>query len=412
MVVDIIPVNAGDKSVSFVSSDEAVCTVSSDGLVTAVGNGSSTITVEASNGVSDTCSVSVSTPVSSVSISPETVSLNVGDKQQLSTEVLPGSASDKSVVYSSSDEAVCTVNSTGLVTAVGNGSSTVTVTSNDGGFTDSSVVNVTTPVESVTLSPESLDMEVGETQQLSTEVLPGSASDKSVVYSSSDEAVCTVNSTGLVTAVGNGSSTVTVTSNDGGFTDSSVVNVTTPVGDVSLDFHDRELVVGDTVQLTVTINPPTASNKGYDFSSSDDTVCTVTETGLVTAVGVGSSVITVTTHSGGLVDTCEMAVSAPVIHVESVELTPNNTEAAPGDIVLLDSVVLPSDADNTNVSITITSGDELATISQDGTSAILTINTDAVDGIVTVTAETEDGGLTDSVDITITVPAEEEPVEE
>lgn len=171
--------------------------------------------------------------VTGVTLSPTTATLLVGATQQLTPTVAPATATNKTVSYVSSNTAVATVNTSGLITAVAAGSATITVTTQDGAKTATCAVTVNATnvaVTSVSLSPSSASLSVGGTQQLTPTILPANATNKSVNYSSSNTAVATVNSSGLITAVANGSATITVTTVDGSKTSTCAVTVSTATG--------------------------------------------------------------------------------------------------------------------------------------------------------------------------------------
>ena len=161
-------------------------------------------------------------PVSGVSIG-SCSDLKVGNTHQFSVTVAPTNASDKTRNWSSSNNSVASVNSRGLVTAVSVGSATITVTTNDGSFTDNCLINV---IPEVTISGcPSDDLMEGNTHQLTAIADLADTNEPSLEWSSSNESVATVNTNGLVTAVSAGSATISVTTNPSGLTDSCVINV-------------------------------------------------------------------------------------------------------------------------------------------------------------------------------------------
>jgi uncharacterized YkwD family protein len=167
-------------------------------------------------------------PVTGVSLSPSVLNLHVGEARALTANISPKTASDKGVTWSSSKPAVAAVNSTGLVTAKGNGIATITVRTEDGGFTATAQVTVTTLVTGVTLNKAELSLQPGQTFQLLAAIHPASASEKGVTWSSSKPEVAAVNSAGLVTAKGLGTAVITVTTKDGGKKAKATVTVTEP----------------------------------------------------------------------------------------------------------------------------------------------------------------------------------------
>lgn len=200
------------RPVVWSSSDQSVATVDANGLVTAAGEGTATITAT-SAGKSGTASVTVTIPVASVDVTPAASSLQWGETVQLTAapKDAQGDALDRSVTWSSSDESVATVDENGLVTATGAGDATITATS--GGVHGTATVTVTDPATTVEVDPTSATLTVGATVQITATVkaLSGSVLSSTVTWSSSDQAVATVDGNGLVTAVASGTATVTAT---------------------------------------------------------------------------------------------------------------------------------------------------------------------------------------------------------
>ncbi|MGO5288840.1 Ig-like domain-containing protein, partial [Pseudoscardovia suis] len=214
----VAPSNATDKTVTWKSSDSSVAMVNANGLVKAVKVGTATITASSSNGKTATATVTVTTAsvaVTGVSVSPSSLSLTVGNSQQLSATVSPSNATDKTVSWKSSDSSVATVDANGLVKAVKAGSATITVSSANGKTASVSVVvkaagTVTVPVSMVSVSG-SKTVSVGSTTHLSATVSPSNATNKTVVWGSTDPKVATVSSDGMVTGVAKGTARIVAT---------------------------------------------------------------------------------------------------------------------------------------------------------------------------------------------------------
>jgi len=148
-------------------------------------------------------------------------------------------------------------------------------------------VNVT----GISLSSSSVSLEVGETFQLTATVSPNNASNRVVIWSTSNSDVVTVDSNGFIIAAGTGSAVITAKTDDGGFFANCSVKVEEGLS-ISLDKTEVALKVGETVKLNLTIKPESAKSKTIEWSSSDTGVATV-ENGLVKAVGSGEAKITV-----------------------------------------------------------------------------------------------------------------------
>lgn len=166
--------------------------------------------------------------VESVTLSPKSNNLEVGGTRTINATIEPSTAK-QDVAFESSDDEVATVDSSGKVEAIAEGEATITATAE--GQSDTASVNVTEPVvevDTVELSPSDVSLEVEETEQLEATVSPSNADNKSVTYSTSDDEVATVDGDGLVTALSEGSATITVTTDDGGHEDTSEITVTEP----------------------------------------------------------------------------------------------------------------------------------------------------------------------------------------
>ena len=250
--------------------------------------------------------------VTGVSLSQTEATLAVGETLTLTATVIPEYAANfgaSNVTWSSSDEAVATVNESGVVTAKGPGEATITVTTVDGKNTAPCTVTVYIPVTGVTLSQTSAKLQFGETLTLTATVAPDNAANKSVTWSSSNQDVATVDENGVVTAKTTaGTATIIVTTADGKKTATCTVTVThVLVTGVSLSQTSAAIEVGETLTLTATIAPENASYKSVTWSSSNESVATVKD-GVVTGKAVGMATITVTTVDRGKKATCTVTV--------------------------------------------------------------------------------------------------------
>ena len=161
------------------------------------------------------------------------------------------------------------------------------------------------PVTGVTLDKTSLELKVGQKETLIASVLPSDATNKDVIFSSSKEDVATINEKGEITALKKGNTNIKVTTVDGGYIATCRVRVsdaTVPVTGVSISEDSIELNVSETKALSVTVLPTNASNKNVTFESSNPSVASIDENGLITALSVGETTIIVTTVEGGYKD--------------------------------------------------------------------------------------------------------------
>ena len=218
-------------------------------------------------------------------------------------------------------------------------------------------------VSSVTVSQQTAEMEIGETIKLIATVKPSNAVDQIVNWASSKQSVATVDQEGLVTAISDGTSTITASC--GGKSASCVVTVAKKVievADIELNKTEMALVEGESEVLTATVKPSDATDKTLTWSSSDKSVATVEE-GKVTANKTGEAVITV--KAGNIEKTCKVTVSAKVIPVENIVLDHETLTIVEGSTATLIATVSPDNA--TDKTVTWTSQKpEIAAVSDAG----------------------------------------------
>lgn len=268
------------------------------------------------------CSAPVA--VTGIEISGSEIEMTLGDSPiPLGATVYPENATNKTVIWTSSDESVVSLHSAGgsvSIGASGVGTATVTATTADGGYTASCVVTVVgVATTGVTLEPTSLLLGPGDRYQLTATVQPENASIKTVKWSSSNEDDVYVSETGEVLAKAvNGSSIITVTTDYGGFTATCEVTVSyVETTGVTLDKTSLTMDAGETTVLTATVLPEDASSKVLFWSSSDDSVVKITyidgySKATVKAISEGTATITVSTAGepgNGFTATCEVTVS-------------------------------------------------------------------------------------------------------
>jgi uncharacterized protein YjdB len=314
LTATISPSDATDKVVRWASNKGTVAMVNSlTGVVTAVAPGTANITVSTNDGNKNTtCAVTVYDPanyvaVTSVSVSPATLSLVVGNSATLTATVSPATATVKTVEWSSSNTAVATVSNYG-VTTIGVGTATITATTTDGNKTATCAVtvtpNTTVAVESVSVSPTSLSLPVGSRGTLTETVLPANATNKTVTWSSSNTAIATVNAD-TVTAVAAGTATITVKTVDGNKTATCAVTVIPTVLIEGLVITNSVInlnAIGATATINLYIMPENATNKTMIYATETPGVASIDANGVVTALGAGNTKFTVTTTDGSTND--------------------------------------------------------------------------------------------------------------
>ena len=229
----VCPTNASNKSISWSSTNPSVATVSG-GVVTAKARGWTYIFAEAQDGSGeyDSCYVNVTEDVlvTSVTVSPSSKTMNIGNSAYLYETVCPTNATNKCVKWSSNKTSVATVNpDTGLVIAQGAGTATITAAAQDGsGKKGYCTITVKAPIRvtGVEVCPTSLTMNVGDIEYLCASITPYNATNQTITWCSSNENVATVGLyTGKITAKMAGTTTITATTADGGYSASCEMTV-------------------------------------------------------------------------------------------------------------------------------------------------------------------------------------------
>ncbi len=220
LTAKVFPENANNQTVEWSVSNESIATIDQNGLLTGVSDGIVTVTASATDGsgVTATKSIVVSgfnpSKILVESITILGSDITDGEPQQLSVEVLPANAENKAVLWAVSDSDIATIDQTGLLQPVNNGAVDVTASAIDGsGVTATRSFNIQIWVKSISI--EGSDITDGKAQQLSVEVLPANAMNKTVTWSVSDTDIAVVDQSGLLTPSKNGAVEVTATANDG-----------------------------------------------------------------------------------------------------------------------------------------------------------------------------------------------------
>ena len=218
--------------------------------------------------------------------------MTVGEKQLLSVTCLPMNATETTITYSSSNAEVATINGMGRITALAVGTTTISVSCQEVSASFELQVreekDTTIAVSDIEIGSHETEIKVGETFSISATVLPSDATNSTVTYKSSNEAVATVNSTGEVKGISKGSVIIYVTSEQ--VTKEIPLTVIVATTGISVNKDYLVLKKGNTFQLTVTVTPAEA-NQTVTYRSIDESIVTVSASGLVSAKKVGNTTI-------------------------------------------------------------------------------------------------------------------------
>lgn len=380
------------RQVTWASANSSIATVSESGVVIGMSAGTVAITATAS-GVSGTAVITVRpVPVASVDVSPATGSVFIGQSVQLSATANDSSGNTlagRTITWKSSAPSTASVSSTGLVTGLFPG--TVTITASSEGKDGTAQVTVTLiPLGSIQIIPSSATIAVGRTAGLVAQLLDSAGAPlagRTVAWSSNAPQFATVASDGIVTAVAAGQARITATAE--GKSATATVDVTpVPVASVSVAPTSASIAAGHTQQFTATAKDAqgnTLTGRVVSWLSGAPSVATINQTGLATAIGVGSAVIIA--NSEGQQATVTLDVTP--VTVGSVQVTPANGTLQVGNTLQLVAVVsdgggtplpgkVPSWTSSAASVATVTSGGLVTAV---GTgSATITATSDGVTG--------------------------------
>ena len=406
LTVTFEPENPKNKTVSWASSNTSVATVTDNGSVRGVAQGTSNITVTTEQGdFKATCVVTVFIPPpTGVALSKTSTELTAGLDERLTATVAPAGA-NQTVTWQSSNHAVASVFSEGngdgsvTVIAVGAGTASVTAKASNGVESAPCVVTVRPNVivaAGVIVSPPTINLmaavsgltpDSDTTVQLDAAIDPPNAPAGSIVWSASDPAKATVSSTGLVRTLAGATGNVEITASMPGAESGKCVVTITPVirvTSITVTPSSQTIDAGQTAQLTAAVAPANAHYPSYTWSSSDDSIATVSGTGLVTARADGSVIIRATTRDGNHIGSCNLTINK--VYASAVAISPRTAEVLPGASRQLAANFTPSFGGYDTINWT-SSNTSRVTIIPDGAGRTATITGVSLgDSTITVTA--------------------------
>lgn len=321
------------EAVSLPSDAFSSSTYSNAMLKVPVGSYNSYMQTDYWNKFSRICEVDVddNIMVTGISLNVSDKVLNIGETFGLTATLSPDFATNRTVLWSSSENNVATVDNDGMVTALDDGSAIITATTTDGSNLSASCnVTVVRPVTGITLNENSLELVLPEMAQLIATITPSNPTNGTLQWTSSKSSVARVDANGLVTSVAPGTATITATTNDGtNLSASCSVTVRRQyVTSITLNEIYLEMHLGDTFQLSADVAPENATNKTLNWSSSTTSVASVDTNGLVTAKSAGTAIITARAADGSNISKSCIVNVLPDYYISLDTLTHIRGEAA------------------------------------------------------------------------------------
>ena len=396
----ISPATATNKSVVWRTSNSSIADVSTTGIVTTKAEGTVNITATTvDGGFSAVCTIVVSrVPVTGVSVDKSAITLEAGKGMILTATVLPQNATNKTVTWKSSNSNIAAVYPNGIVVGISAGEANITATTADGNYTAICKVTVTAvngivPVTGIRLDKSNITLIKGQAVILEGTVSPTNATNKEVVWTSSNNSVASVDiGNGVVIAKQQGTAVITATTKDGGYKAYCTITVNSDnpevvaVSRVKLNYPVLFMNKGKETILTATVYPSNATNKSVTWSSDNTSVASVDSSGKVTALKKGFAVITVTTKDNNYTDKCFVVVSELESKCElafALKLNKSSISIKEGKTEQIKAIITPANIKNvgliwrsTNEKVAVVTSEGKITAKKEGTTEIIVTTKD------------------------------------
>lgn len=318
--------------------------------------------------------------IKNIYMSTSSISVKKGSTVQLTAIITPKELSKATLTWTSSNTKVATVNKNGLVTGVSTGKATISAKTSNGlvAKCEVTITNDNVVATGIALNKTSLSIDINETYQLVATLKPANTTVRKLIWTSSNEKVATVDQNGLVTGITNGEATIMVTSSDGKAIAKSIVTVkkaatptpkpsTTKVTSVSLGIANQtSKYVGDQLQLSAVVTPSSVTNYAVKWSSNDNSVATVSNSGLVKCVGSGT--VTITAEVNGVKGTATIVVRPK--STSTNQTPPAGTAFKPTQIKLSQTTLTVNKGKTATFTITLTKAAGTVKVTSSNTSVL------------------------------------------
>jgi uncharacterized protein YjdB len=381
MTYIVLPTDASNNVVSWVSTNTSVVAVDASGKVSAKGVGTAVIILKtADGGFSTYCTIVVKMVATTIKFDVANLGLKTGEYYVLKTTLTPKGSTENDITWESSDTKVATVDSEGKIVAKTSGTCIIMARTVAGGVAYCTVT-VTQGVTGLVLNFADKTIFKGESFTLEASISPTSATKLEVTWKSSNTKVATIDSKGVVTGIVGGVVVITCTTTDGGYAATCVLTVKETVTKITLNYEIYNLGINKKVKLIATVSTETATNQKVTWESSNEKIAIVSSSGKVTGLKTGYVTITATAEDGSEVEaSCELRV---VTLVTSVTLSKTTMAMFVGESKVLKASTAPTKATIKKAKWS-TSDVTIAIVDEDGT--VIGIKA----GSVMITAEAQD----------------------
>ncbi|NLP34515.1 MAG: hypothetical protein GX359_04875, partial [Clostridiales bacterium] len=382
------PTDATNKELTWFSTNDRIATVDQYGVVTIKASGEVSIVATSVDNpnAKAICNITIHTPVMSLQLEQNELEMKVGDSSTLSYILLPQNASNKSVVWTSTNPTIADVDANGKVTAKGTGNAVIILRSLDHGLTAYCTVKVSSTGSGSSVDDagykfdvEELNLETGDEYEIKVTFEDKGMTVIDLRWESTDTRIATVDHYGKIKTHRPGVVTISARNEDGNKV-SLKLTVIEPVEEILLNFTEKTIRIGDKFNLYASVTPSNATNQKIIWESSDAEVATVNKNGLVEGLKSGIVKITASIEGEEVTAICEVTITEDAT---DIELNHTSYRLGLGDKVTLKADVGPRFADQ-NVKW-ISNNTKVATVNSKGRVTGVSY------GFATITAITRDG---------------------
>lgn len=287
---------------------------------------------------------------SSIELNQSKLTLGVGKSATLKLTVT-SDLSSQTVVWTSDDTNIATVDQNGKVTGISTGTAYITVTV--GKYKASCTVTISKnyiDVTSISLNKTSLTLSKGSSETLKASISPSNATNKGITWTSSNSSVATIDQNGKITAKSEGTTYITVSSTSSNYKASCTVTVVNTISLTKITTKESVTIKEKaTTTLPIYYTPSNATNKKVTWKSSNTSIATVDSNGVVTGVSAGTATITATSIDGKHVATSKVTVEAISKELKGISLDKKELTLKPEEETTLKVIFNPTYAENKNV---------------------------------------------------------------
>lgn len=327
--------------VTFESTNTKVATVSKNGKISAKAKGTCVVFAKTSGGLTTYCSVEVIQQVTGIQLSTNEATIHVDEELELEATVSPKNVSDDSIVWSSSNTGIATVNKEGKVKGIKGGTALIKAVTEDGDYMAYCILTVVENVTIITM-PEEAEVGVGKKLKLEATVENENATNKKLEWSTSNKKICKVNEKGVLTGVKLGKCIITAkATDDSGAYAECEVTVIDATEEIDINGEDQlvNLIVGESRKVRFTTVPAKTTYQPV-WTSDNEKICVVNKHGQISALSPGTTTVVATAKDNPNVKAyVTVMVSAPVYATSvtfaesEVIMTPKETKTIPYSIV-------------------------------------------------------------------------------